>query len=53
MFWVNFGRKKEQIEHCRTRYQRIINSKNDRHVPKRVLNMLVNLFTSCCNNCIG
>jgi len=36
MFWVNFGRKTEQIEHCRTRYQRIIISKNDRNVLKRV-----------------
>jgi len=36
MFGVNFSRKKEQIEHCCTRYQRIIISKNDRHVLKRV-----------------
>ena len=40
---MNFGRKKEQIENCRTRYQRIIISKNDRLVLKRVKNMLAYL----------
>ena len=38
MFWVHFGRKKK-IEHCRTRYQRIIISK--------MIDMCLNVFKTC------
>ena len=49
---MNFGQKQEQIKHCRIRYQRIIISKNDQRVLKCDQNMLANLFTSICNNCM-